>query len=68
VNVTPGMVREANSWDGEVHLISIFKTIKFLNIDPKNILTLLLQMANFIKNRNLKGNVKKDLPQLEGFG
>jgi len=33
---------ELNSWDEKAHPISIFGTVKFLDINSKNILTLLL--------------------------
>ena len=58
---------ELNSWNKEAYPISIFGTVKFLDIDSKNILTLLLWMANFISNRKIKNNMKKYIPQLEGF-
>jgi len=59
---------ELNVWNDKVYLISIFGTIKFLNIDSKNIFTLLLCMANFIRNRNLKYNIENNISQLNGFG
>ena len=58
---------ELNSWDGEAYPLSIFRTIEFLDTDSKNILTSLLQMANFIRNRKLKNNTENDIPALEGF-
>ena len=59
---------ELNSWDGEAYPLSIFRTIEFLDTDSKNILTSLLRMANFIRNRKLKNNTENDIPALEGFG
>ena len=53
---------ELNSWNKEAYPISIFGTVKFLDIDSKNILTLLLWMANFISNRKIKNNMKKYIP------
>ena len=39
---------EPNSWNGKALPLSLFGTIEFLEIDSKNISTLLLCMADFI--------------------
>ena len=57
-----------NTWDSEAYPIYIFETMKFLDINTKNLSTSLLYMANFIRNRSLKRNTEKDIPQLGGFG
>ena len=59
---------EPNTWDGEAYLISIFGTIEFLEIDFKNMSTLLLHMTNFIRNRDVESNKVNDVNQLQGFG
>ena len=58
---------ESNTWDGEAHSISIFGTMEFLKIDFMNMMTLLLCMANFIKNRSVKHNLVNNVTQLKGF-
>lgn len=45
---------EPNSWNGKAHPISIFRHMKFLEIDSKNMFTSLLQMADFIRARKGK--------------
>jgi len=40
-----------NAWDREAHLMFIFGTMEFLEINSKNMSTSLLHMANFIRNR-----------------
>ena len=57
-----------NAWDGEAYLISIFGTIEFLEIDFKNISTLLLHITNFIRNRDVESNKVNNVNQLQGFG
>jgi len=59
---------EPNAWDGEAHSISIFGTMKFLEIDSMNITTSLLCMANFIKNRSVDCKLANSITQLKGFG
>jgi len=46
---------ESNAWDGKVY------PIEFFNIDSKNISTLLLYMASFIRNRNLKCYIENNI-------
>jgi len=43
-----------NTWNGEAHLISIFGTMEFLEINAKNMTMSLLRMANYIKNKKVK--------------
>lgn len=57
-----------NAWDREAYPISIFNTIELLKIDSKNILTLLLCMANFIRNRSVESNKVNNINQLQDFG
>ena len=59
---------EPNSWDGNTLPISLFSTNNFLDIDSKTISTSLLQMANFIWNKNIVGKIEKDIPSLVSFG
>ena len=56
---------EPNTWDGEAHSISIFRFMKFLEIDTKNMFTSLLYIANYIK---VKSGFINNVPQLKGFG
>ena len=56
---------EPNTWDGEAHSISIFRFMKFLEIDTKNMFTSLLYIANYIK---VKSGSINNVPQLKGFG
>lgn len=49
INYNINTPTEANAWDGEAHLISIFSYIEFLEINAKNIFISLLHIANFIK-------------------
>jgi len=58
---------EPNSWDGKALSISIFGTMKFLDIGSKKISTFLLQMADFIQNRKLISNTEKNILVLSGF-
>jgi len=44
---------EPNVWDSEAHLISIYSTMEFLDIDAKNMITSLLCIMNFIKSRKV---------------
>ena len=57
-----------NVWDEEAYLIPIFGTMKFLKIDFMNMLTLLLCMANFIRNRGIDSSKINDVNQLQSFG
>ena len=43
-----------NAWNGKAHLISIFGTMEFLEINAKNMTMSLLRMTNYIKNKNIK--------------
>jgi len=58
---------ELNSWNREAWPLSIFGNIKFLDIDSKNISTLLLHMADFIHKRKLVSNTEKDILSLFDF-
>ena len=58
---------ESNTWDSEAHPISIFGTIKFLEINPQNMYTFLLYMANFIRTRKVVNNKANDVPKLKDF-
>ena len=58
---------ELNSQDGKVYSLSIFGNNEFLEINSKNILTSLLQIADFIYNRKLKNNIEDDIPALTRF-
>ena len=55
---------ELNAWDGEAHPISIFGTMEFLEINSMNITSLLLYLANFIRNRSIKYNIINDIKVL----
>ena len=59
---------EPNSWDGEAHPISIFGSMEFLEIDTKNMYTLLLYIVNYIRSRKVKSGLINNIPQLKGFG
>ena len=52
---------ELNAQNEKVYSISIFGTIKFLEINLKNIYTSLLYIANFIKNRKTDNNKLNNL-------
>jgi len=45
---------EPNTWDGEAHSISIFRSMEFLEIDIKNMYTSLLYMVNYIRSKKVK--------------
>jgi len=57
-----------NSWDEKALSISIFSTMKFLDIGSEKISTFLLQMADFIQNRKLISNTEKDILVFPNFG
>lgn len=57
-----------NSWDGYTTPIFIFSNVESVPINTKNIKTSLYCMANFITNRKLKNNMKKDILYIFGFG
>ena len=52
----------------KVYPLFIFKTNEFLEINSKNLSTLLLQIVDFIYNIKLKINTKEDFMQLKRFG
>lgn len=58
---------ELNSQDDNTNPISIFRTIKSLEIDAKNMITSLLCMSNYIKNRSVITSQVNSINQLEGF-
>jgi len=45
---------EPNTWDGEANPISIFGFMEFLEINTKNMYTLLFHIANYIRSRKIK--------------
>lgn len=53
INYDINVLMEANTWDSEAHLISIFRYMEFLEIDVKNIFTSLLYIVDFIKIRKV---------------
>ena len=55
-------------WNSQTHPISIFGDRNSQSINTKNIKVSLLCIADFIKNRDIKHNRKKDISYLEGFG
>jgi len=55
-------------WNGQTHPISIFGNRNSQSINTKNIKVSLLYIADFIKNKDIKHNRKKDISCLEGFG
>ena len=59
---------ESNAWDSEAYSISIFGFMEFLEIDAKNIYTLLLHMENYIRLRKIKLGLINDIFQLKDFG
>jgi len=56
------------SWDGAILPISLFRTNKFVEIDSNNILTSLLRIDKFIRNRALQGKSEKNIPAIANFG
>ena len=59
---------ESNAWDSEAYSIFIFGFMKFLEIDAKNMYTLLLHMENYIRLRKIKLGLINDIFQLKYFG
>ena len=59
---------EPNVWDGEVHSVSIFNTMEFLEIDSKNMFTSLLCIANYIRSNKIKKEKANNIPELKNFG
>jgi len=55
-------------WNDHSDPISIFGTVETILEDLKNIKISLYHIADFIKNRKLKNNRKKDVSSLVGFG
>jgi len=53
INYNINVPTEANAWDSKAYSISILSHTKFLEIDSKNIFTL-LWMADYIRARNSK--------------
>jgi len=58
---------EPNTWNGEAHPISIYGSIKLLDIDVKNITTSLFHMMNFIKCQSIDQKYINDVQSLNGF-
>ena len=58
---------DSNSWDSKAHLIFIFGTNSFMEIDTKNIALSLYRITFFIRNRNIYGKTKKDILDILGF-
>jgi len=56
-----------NAWDSETCSISVFGIMEFLKIDSKNMFTLLLCMANYIRNKKVKKGKINDVSELKGF-
>jgi len=56
------------SWNGDALPISLFGTNKFIEINLKNISTLLLRMADFIRNKALNRQTEKDILAIASFG
>jgi len=59
---------KANTWNNKAHFILIFKHMKFLEIDTKNIFTSLLYMADFIKTKKVQQRKILDMAELQSFG
>ena len=62
------MPTESNVWNSKAYSISIFGIIDFIEIDAKNIYTLLLYMADFIRARKVKTSSINNVKELKGFG
>lgn len=56
------------SWNGDALSISLFGTNEFIEIDLKNISTLLLRMADFITNRALNRQTEKNILAIASLG
>ena len=59
---------ESNTWDGEIYPISIFGTMKFIEIDAKNIYISLLYMTDFIRSRKINISVINRIQKFKEFG
>jgi len=59
---------ESNAWDSETYSISIFGSMEFLEINAKNMYTLLLHIENYIRLRKIKLGLINDIFQLKYFG
>ena len=53
---------EPEAWDSEAHFPFLFNTMKFLEINTKNIYTSLLHIANFIKSREVQAGFVNNIP------
>ena len=56
-----------NIQDDEAYPILIFKIMEFLEIDLKNIFTLLLHTTNYIRNKKVEKGKINDIFELKGF-
>jgi len=59
---------DPNLWDGHFGSISLFGTNEFLQSDACNILCSLIQIAQFIRQRNITDCDGNSIPQLNSFG
>ena len=58
---------EPNVWDGEAHSLSVFRTWEFLEINSKNMFTLLLCMANYIRSKKVLKDKANNILELNRF-
>jgi len=56
-----------NSWDDAAHLISIFRTNKFIETNTKNISISLYKISSFIRNKGFNGRTEKNIPYILDF-
>jgi len=56
-----------DSWNSYINLISLFGQNNTQEIDVNNIMISLRHISDFISNRELKNNRKKDIPFLSSF-
>ena len=68
INYKINSFTEPNAWNSKAYPISIFRHIKFLEINSKNMFTFLLHMANFIKTRKFEKYKTTNITELQGFG
>ena len=58
---------EPNSWNDKAHLISIQRTMEFLEIDMMNMTTSLLYITNYIKTNKIGWRDINNVPALNVF-
>ena len=58
---------DPESWDGEFHAVSLYRSMEHLASDVKNIKESLCRMENYIKDKSINSN-PNDVKDLNSMG